>query len=384
MGSNIGPDSQTDSFGISAAAAALGSTAGTYVFRAECTDCERNKTVDFTINTVLPPDADSFSKEPPQSKVDQPSDPEHEIGALDVLFKSRNVFKRIDTSLVAGKPRQRIGVLRGDSVVFRAVSAPNAVSPSELVWSSDEPMGNGTGEEITVTFNSVGDISQTVQARNKSKTVKITVKDLSNVKHWDEFWDGRLLQKLKCGIFALILRLELLEGEVLELPLDLPDPEPVGQRRVDLQRLAGDAALLLGRQGLERAHVVEPVGELDEDDPDVLCHRQEHLPDVLGLLLLVGANRELRAQLRDAVDKTRDLGTEALLNVGHQDMLRKRIVQLGMPERQYSQLFPLRAITCILSKCNKGGHLALNHIHRPMLGLKTPLKKIGEMNYRYL
>lgn len=203
MGSNIGPDSQTDSFGISAAAAALGSTAGTYVFRAECTDCERNKTVDFTINTVLPPDADSFSKEPPQSKVDQPSDPEHEIGALDVLFKSRNVFKRIDTSLVAGKPRQRIGVLRGDSVVFRAVSAPNAVSPSELVWSSDEPMGNGTGEEITVTFNSVGDISQTVQARNKSKTVKITVKDLSNVKHWDEFWDGRLLQKLKCGIFAL-------------------------------------------------------------------------------------------------------------------------------------------------------------------------------------
>ena len=89
------------------------------------------------------------------------------------------------------------------------------------------------------------------------------------------------------GQLAEALGLEHLEREVLELPLHLPDPEPLGQRRVDLHRLAGDALLLLGRQAVERAHVVEAVGELDEDDPDVLGHRQQHLPDVLGLLLLV-------------------------------------------------------------------------------------------------
>ncbi len=111
------------------------------------------------------------------------------------------------------------------------------------------------------------------------------------------------------------LGFERLEGEILELPLDLPDAEPLGQRRVDLHRLAGDALLLLDRQPVERAHVVEPVGELDQDDPDVLGHRQQHLPDVLGLLLLVAVGAEL-GQLRDAVDELGDLGAEALLDVG--------------------------------------------------------------------
>ena len=60
---------------------------------------------------------------------------------------------------------------------------------------------------------------------------------------------------------------------------------------------------------------MEPVGELDEDDADVLRHRQEHLPDVLGLLLLVAVGAEL-GQLGDAVDEVGDLGAEPLLDVG--------------------------------------------------------------------
>ena len=110
------------------------------------------------------------------------------------------------------------------------------------------------------------------------------------------------------------LGLEHLEGEVLELPLELPDPEPLRERRVDLGGLARDAQLLLGGQRPERAHVVEPVGELDEDDADVLRHREEHLADVLGLLLLVAERAELR-ELRDAVDEVRDVRPEPLLEV---------------------------------------------------------------------
>ena len=117
------------------------------------------------------------------------------------------------------------------------------------------------------------------------------------------------------GQLAEALGLERLEGEVLELPLHLPDAEPLGERGVDLHRLAGDALLLLGRQAVQRAHVVEPVGELDQDDPDVLGHRQEHLADVLGLLLLVAVGAEL-GQLGDAVDELGDLGAEPLLDVG--------------------------------------------------------------------
>ena len=117
------------------------------------------------------------------------------------------------------------------------------------------------------------------------------------------------------GELAERLGLEHLEREVLELPLDLPDPEPLRQRGVDLHRLAGDPLLLLRLEVAQGAHVVEPVGELDEDDADVVGHRQEHLPDVLGLLLLVGVGGEAR-QLGHAVDEVGDLGAEPLLDVG--------------------------------------------------------------------
>src|SRR5581483_5857495 len=43
------------------------------------------------------------------------------------------------------------------------------------------------------------------------------------------------------GELLVLLRLEVLEREVLELPFDLPDAEAVRERRVDLERLPGDA-----------------------------------------------------------------------------------------------------------------------------------------------
>ena len=133
------------------------------------------------------------------------------------------------------------------------------------------------------------------------------------------------------GLAALAMALQLpgdlavgvgvhgLEGEVLELPLDLPDAEAVGQGRVDLSRLTRDALLLGRRQGAERAHVVEPVGQLDEDDADVLRHGQEHLADVLRLLLLMGQGAEL-AELGDAVDEACDIRAEVLLDVGERGL----------------------------------------------------------------
>src|SRR5256885_1059801 len=83
-------------------------------------------------------------------------------------------------------------------------------------------------------------------------------------------------------------RLQVAEGEVLELDLDPLDAEPVGERRVDVESLLRDAVLRLGLHVLEGPHVVGPVGELDEDDANVLRHRDQHLAEVLGLLLLLG------------------------------------------------------------------------------------------------
>ncbi len=59
---------------------------------------------------------------------------------------------------------------------------------------------------------------------------------------------------------------------------------------------------------------MQPVGKLDQDDTDVLRHRQEHLAQALGLLLLDGPRTEL-GQLGDAVDEPGHLRPEALLDV---------------------------------------------------------------------
>ncbi len=89
---------------------------------------------------------------------------------------------------------------------------------------------------------------------------------------------------------AVGVGVEVLEAEVFEFPFDLPDAEPVGQRREDLQRLAGDALLLFRLHRGQGAHVVQSVGQLDDDDADIAGHGDQHLAQVLGLLVLqVGA-----------------------------------------------------------------------------------------------
>ena len=128
-------------------------------------------------------------------------------------------------------------------------------------------------------------------------------------------------------------RVEPLEREVLELPLDGVDAEPVRDRRIDLERLLRLLELLLPAEVLDRPHVVQAVGELDEDDARVLRHRDDHLAVVLDLRVL--AARELDAgELRDALDKPCDLVTELGLHVGDVRLrVLDHVVQQGSRER---------------------------------------------------
>ena len=131
------------------------------------------------------------------------------------------------------------------------------------------------------------------------------------------------------GDLVVFLGLEVAERQVFELPLQLPDAQTVGQRRVDLHRLLRHAAALGGRPELERLHVVEPVGKLDEDDADVLGHGQEHLAHVLGPQVLpveldqgppvvaVDVQELHLVELGDAVDQPGDLAAEATLQLRH-------------------------------------------------------------------
>ena len=118
--------------------------------------------------------------------------------------------------------------------------------------------------------------------------------------------------RLDLGAQRLVgLRLEVLERQLLELVLDLAHAQPVGDRRVDVERLLGDLDAPLLRQVVERPHVVQPIGELDQDDADVIHHRQQHLAEVLGLPLLAGREGD-GADLGHALDDVGDLGAEEL------------------------------------------------------------------------
>ena len=109
------------------------------------------------------------------------------------------------------------------------------------------------------------------------------------------------------------LRLEILERQLLQLVLDLAHPEPVRDRRVDVARLLRDLHAAIFGKMVECPHVVKAIGELHEDDADVVHHREQHLPEILGLPLFARRERN-RADLGDAFDDVRDLGTEQLLD----------------------------------------------------------------------
>jgi hypothetical protein len=90
------------------------------------------------------------------------------------------------------------------------------------------------------------------------------------------------------------------EREVFELLVDAVQSEPVSDRRVDLDGLARDAATLDRLDRAQGAHVVEPIGKLDQDDAHIARHREQHLAEVLGLRFFLGLELDL-VEFGDAV-----------------------------------------------------------------------------------
>ena len=85
------------------------------------------------------------------------------------------------------------------------------------------------------------------------------------------------------GYLPVLIFVQVSEGQVIQPPLDLPYSQAVGQRGVDVQSFLGDTPAFIGRQGVQGAHVVQTVGQLDQNHPDVFGHRDQHLPQALGV-----------------------------------------------------------------------------------------------------
>ena len=103
----------------------------------------------------------------------------------------------------------------------------------------------------------------------------------------------------------IVVGMLVFEGKVFQFGLDAVEPETVGKGREDVEGFAHNLVLLGGQHGRKCAHVVKAVGNLDEDDADVVAHGEENLLERLCLH-------------RGAVAKeaTRHLG-DAFHDVGH-------------------------------------------------------------------
>ena len=90
--------------------------------------------------------------------------------------------------------------------------------------------------------------------------------------------------------------LQFLEGQRLHLVHDLVHADALGQRGVDIHRLAGDPpALVAVGHVMQRAHVVQPVGELDQQHADVVAQREQELAQILRGALILRLRLDLAA-----------------------------------------------------------------------------------------
>jgi hypothetical protein len=134
-------------------------------------------------------------------------------------------------------------------------------------------------------------------------------------------------------------RMHETEGEVLELPLQLPDAEPIGQGRIQFQRLARHRrAQRIGLDGVV-TQGLRARGQAQQDDANVFDHRQQHLAQHLDLrlhflrLLVVtfrrmsdetASDRSHAVQTRNAVHQMRNAAPELFLDQRQAMLLLRR------------------------------------------------------------
>ncbi len=76
------------------------------------------------------------------------------------------------------------------------------------------------------------------------------------------------------------------KAQVLKFAVNEIEPETVRDGRVNVHRLARNAHALARGHRPQSAHIVETIGELDEDDANIARHRQQHFAKALRLVFL--------------------------------------------------------------------------------------------------
>ena len=114
------------------------------------------------------------------------------------------------------------------------------------------------------------------------------------------------------------IRIEKAEAQVFQFAPQFSHAEPMSDGRVDLKSLFGNFALPIGLQVFEGSHVVQSVGQLDQNHPDVVDHGEHHLAQIFGLRFF-SSGKIYFADLGDALDDVGNLLAELFANVDDGD-----------------------------------------------------------------
>ena len=106
------------------------------------------------------------------------------------------------------------------------------------------------------------------------------------------------------------LRLKVLQRQVIQLHFDLGNTQALRDGRIDIHGFSGLFLLLLRRHIFQRPHIVKTVSQLHKNHPYITGHGQEHLPQILRLLLNFVRRIIQLAQLGNAVHQKSNLTPE--------------------------------------------------------------------------
>ena len=125
-------------------------------------------------------------------------------------------------------------------------------------------------------------------------------------------------------------RVGVAESQIFKLAAHLAHAQPMSQRRVDLQCLPRDSFLALRPEVFQGAHIVQPVGQLDQHHAHIGDHGQQHLAHIFRLAVLAIGKLNF-VDIGDAFDDARNLRAEAGLNllVGGGRVLDRVVQQAG-------------------------------------------------------
>src|SRR5690554_806972 len=117
--------------------------------------------------------------------------------------------------------------------------------------------------------------------------------------------------------------MEIAEGQVLQLPFDMTNPQAVRQGGIDVEHLPGDPVALFRGGVFHIPNGTGPLGELDQGYPHVIDHGDQHAADVVHLAFSLAqdiaangmAQRRDRRHLQDTVYQLGDRRAEVPLDL---------------------------------------------------------------------